>query len=143
MVETKRADNAVTAPEPTAAFKAKVALTALEGEKTLAGLAWQFDVHSNQIAQSTNQLQEGATGGLRRGQDITLMTFTRAYVALAALYRDFFSPEGRRKVFYRSAELLSLTAAVNIAAEAQQFLRAHGIITNSPLKLLLDGRLLI
>jgi transposase-like protein len=33
----------------TAAFKAKVALAALKGEKPLTELAQQFDVHANQI----------------------------------------------------------------------------------------------
>ena len=44
------------------AFKAKVALAAVKGEKTLAELAQLFDVHANQITQRRRQLLEGANG---------------------------------------------------------------------------------
>ena len=44
----------------TPAFKAKVALAAVKGEKTLSELAQLFDVHPNQITQWKAQLQEGA-----------------------------------------------------------------------------------
>jgi transposase len=44
------------------AFKAKVALAAVKGEKTLTELAQQFDVHPNQITQWKSQLLDGAAG---------------------------------------------------------------------------------
>jgi transposase len=44
------------------AFKAKVALAAVKGEKTLTELAQQFDVHPNQVTQWKTQLLESAAG---------------------------------------------------------------------------------
>jgi len=44
----------------TPAFKAKVALAAIKGDRTLAQLAEQFDVHPNQITTWKDQLQQGA-----------------------------------------------------------------------------------
>ena len=43
-------------------FKAKVAVAAIKGERTLIKLAQDFDVHPNQIKQWRDQLLEGATG---------------------------------------------------------------------------------
>ena len=43
----------------TPAFKAKVALAAIKGDRTLAQLAEQFDVHPNQITSWKAQLEGG------------------------------------------------------------------------------------
>ena len=44
------------------AFKAKVAVAAIKGERTLIELTQDFDVHPNQIKQWRDQLVEGTTG---------------------------------------------------------------------------------
>lgn len=44
----------------TPAFKVKVAMAALKGDRTIAQLAEQFDVHANQITTWKDQLQQGA-----------------------------------------------------------------------------------
>ncbi len=51
----------------TPGFQAKVALAAIKGEKTLAELAQQHDVHPSQITSWKTQLLEGATGAFGSG----------------------------------------------------------------------------
>jgi transposase len=50
-----------------AAFKAKVALAAIKGERTIAQLADQFDIHVSQITTWKDQLQAGAVDVFEMG----------------------------------------------------------------------------
>jgi len=51
-----------------AAFKAKVALEAIKGEKTLSELAQQFEVHANQIVQWKKELLDRADELFEKGK---------------------------------------------------------------------------
>lgn len=44
-----------------AAFKAKVALAAIQGDKTLSQLAEEFEIHANQIIEWKKHLLAGAS----------------------------------------------------------------------------------
>jgi transposase len=49
------------------AFKAKVALEALRGDKTIANIASQYEIHPNQILQWKKTLAEEAAGLFEKG----------------------------------------------------------------------------
>lgn len=53
----------------TSGFKAKVALAALKGDKTVAEIAQQYDVHPNQVTEWKRQLLERAAGVFDGGAD--------------------------------------------------------------------------
>ena len=55
----------------TPAFKAKVALAAIKGDRTLAQLAEQFDVHPNQITSWKSRLEGGAVDVFGAGNGST------------------------------------------------------------------------
>ncbi len=78
-------------------FKAKVALAASKGEKTLAELAKLFDVNPQQITAWKGQLQEGAAGVFGSGPAATEaspvvdLKLLQAKIEELTLEKDFLS----------------------------------------------------
>ena len=79
----------------TPAFKARVALAAIKGDRTLAQLAEQFDVHPNQITSWKAQLEEGAAdvfgpgGGSGTAQRAVDVKSLHAKIGELTLENDF------------------------------------------------------
>jgi transposase-like protein len=69
-----------------AGFKAKVALAAIRGDRTVAELASQFGVHPNQIYNWKKQLLDGASSVFEGGGTAAEGTASEAQVDL--LYRQ-------------------------------------------------------
>ena len=74
-------------------FKAKVALAAIRGDKTLAELAEQFDVHANQISEWKQQLQESAAelfeGSVKAKPELPDLKDLHAKIGQLTLENDF------------------------------------------------------
>ena len=118
-------------------FKAKVALAALKGDKTLADLAQQFDVHPNQITQWKAQRQEGAAGvfGSEARTDAAAppidLKSLHAKIGELALENDFFvrcaqqgRPAERKAMINREHDLpiASQAKALNISRGSVYYL---------------------
>ena len=74
-----------------ASFKAKVALAAIKGDRTLAEIAEQFDVHPNQISDWKQQMLDGAAmvfDGSRKGKEPDLKEL-HAKIGELILENDF------------------------------------------------------
>ncbi len=83
------------------AFKAKVALAALKGDKTMSELATQFDVHPNQIKQWKDQLLDGVTDVFDDTPQASKepeidVTSLHAKIGQLTLENDFFSRSARQ-----------------------------------------------
>ena len=79
----------------TPAFKAKVAIAAIKGDRTLIQLAEQFDVHPNQITSWKAQLEDGAAdvfgsgGGSGTSQPAIDVKSLHAKIGELTLENDF------------------------------------------------------
>ena len=79
----------------TSSFKAKFALAAIKGDRTLAQIAEQFDVHPNQISTWKDQLLEGAAdvfgpgGGSTPSQPSVDVKALHAKIGELTLENDF------------------------------------------------------
>jgi transposase len=79
----------------TPGFKAKAALAAIKGDRTLAELAEQFDVHPNQITSWKAQLEGGAAdvfgpgGGDKTAQPPVDVKSLHAKIGELTLENDF------------------------------------------------------
>ncbi|WP_411376550.1 IS3 family transposase [Burkholderia pseudomallei] len=107
-----------------AAFKAKVVLAAVKGERTLAELAHQFDVHPNQITEWKRPLQEraadvfGSPGTASNEPPVDLKSL-RAKIGQLTLENDFLKRRARQGGIAERKEMIDRKHALPISQQAR------------------------
>ncbi|NEX64571.1 IS3 family transposase [Noviherbaspirillum galbum] len=105
-------------------FKAKVALAAIKGDKTLAEIAQQFDVHPNQVTEWKRQLQEraadvfdGATAS-KSEQEPDLKTL-HAKIGQLTLENDFLGRRAHQGGTAERKEMIDRTHDLPVSRQCQ------------------------
>ncbi|WP_408582411.1 IS3 family transposase [Paraburkholderia atlantica] len=106
------------------AFKAKIALAALKGDKTLAELAQQYDVHPHQITDWKKQLQERVsevfeTGKSTTGEPPVDVTVLHAKIGQLTLENDFLKRSARQGGVAERKAMIDRAHALPIAQQAR------------------------
>ncbi|MPW11068.1 IS3 family transposase [Paraburkholderia sp. CNPSo 3155] len=106
------------------AFKAKIALAALKGDKTLAELAQQYDVHPHQITDWKKQLQERVsevfeTGKSTTGEPPVDVTVLHAKIGQLTLENGFFKRSARQGGVAERKAMIDRAHALPIAQQAR------------------------
>ena len=110
----------------TPAFKAKVAIAAIKGDRTLAQLAEQFDVHPNQITIWKAQLESGAADVFGPGvgkatEPVVDVKSLHAKIGELTLENDFLAHRATLWVLFRNKCIVALVAVVAVGMWATPF----------------------